>query len=157
MTAAPPNAALPFNKMFVMLPVMLAARQLDGEDAHIVYLVRVAYAAMQTLCVVAVVWTFFRARSVRDSTTIVYVPVAPQVSRVFVCCFAEFVRLSSHTLVAVVHHTYFLYLLASCHQPFADPNAKKKYTEIAYGQQVYTAARSLLTSTLFSVAFTCGT
>ena len=84
MTAAPPNAALPFNKMFVMLPVMLAARQLDGEDAHIVYLVRVAYAAMQTLCVVAVLWTFFRARSVRDSTTIVYVPAAPQVSIVFV-------------------------------------------------------------------------
>ena len=114
MTAAPPNAALPFNKMFVMLPVMLAARQLDGEDAHIVYLVRVAYAAMQTLCVVAVLWTFFRARSVRDSTTIVYVPVAPQVSIVFVCvcCFAEFVRLSSHTLVAV-HHTCFLYLLTS--------------------------------------------
>ena len=93
MTAAPPNAALPFNKMFVMLPVMLAARQLDGEDAHIVYLVRVAYAAMQTLCVVAVLWTFFRARSVRDSTTIVYVPVAPQVSIVFVCvcCFAGMV------------------------------------------------------------------
>ena len=91
MTAAPPNAALPFNKMFVMLPVMLAARQLDGEDAHIVYLVRVAYAAMQTLCVVAVVWTFFRARSVRDSTTIVYVPAAPQVSM----CLCVFVVLLS--------------------------------------------------------------
>ena len=41
-------------------------------------------------------------------------------------------------------------------QPFADPNAKKKYTEIEYGQHVYTTARSLVASTLFGVALTCG-
>lgn len=41
-------------------------------------------------------------------------------------------------------------------QPFADPNAKKKYTEIAYGQHVVTTARSLVGSTLFGVALTCG-
>ena len=97
----PPPSALPFNKMFVMLPVMLAARKLDGEDPQIVFLIRVAYAVMQTCCLVAVLWTFFQVQSVRHSnTTIVYVPAAPQVSVVFVlacvvccCCVPLFVVL----------------------------------------------------------------
>jgi hypothetical protein len=41
-------------------------------------------------------------------------------------------------------------------QPFADPNAKKKYTEIAYGTHVLSTARSLLGSTLFGIAMTIG-
>lgn len=41
-------------------------------------------------------------------------------------------------------------------QPFADPNAKKKYTEIAFGAHALTTARSLLGSTLFGIALTCG-
>jgi hypothetical protein len=41
-------------------------------------------------------------------------------------------------------------------QPFADPNAKKKYTEVQYGAHVLTTARSLLQSTLFGVCLTVG-
>lgn len=41
-------------------------------------------------------------------------------------------------------------------QPFADPNAKKKYTEIQYGQHVIGTARSLVGSTLFGICLTCG-
>lgn len=41
-------------------------------------------------------------------------------------------------------------------QPFADPNAKKKYTEVNYGTHIYTSARSLLGSTLFGVCVTIG-
>lgn len=77
-------AALPFNKMFVMVPVMLAARKLDGEDPHIVQLLRIAYGVMQLICTVIVVYTYLTARTVATASThrdrIVYVPAAPQVS-----------------------------------------------------------------------------
>jgi hypothetical protein len=41
-------------------------------------------------------------------------------------------------------------------QPFADPNAKKKYTQISYAAHVQSAARSLIGSTMFGIAMTCG-
>lgn len=41
-------------------------------------------------------------------------------------------------------------------QPFADPNAKKKYTEIQYGAHIASTARSLVGSTLFGIAMTVG-
>uniref|UniRef100_A0A7S2PFT9 Uncharacterized protein n=1 Tax=Leptocylindrus danicus TaxID=163516 RepID=A0A7S2PFT9_9STRA len=42
-------------------------------------------------------------------------------------------------------------------QPFADPNEKgKKYKQIALGAHVQATAKSLLTSTLFSMCFTSG-
>ena len=87
----------PFNKMFVMLPVMLAARKLDGEDPNTVYMVRVAYAAVQTLCVLVVLWTFLKARTLQNNSTIVYVPAAAQVS-VCLC-----VSMCVHSLIS--HHT----------------------------------------------------
>mmetsp|Transcript_119057 Transcript_119057/g.333542 ORF Transcript_119057/g.333542 Transcript_119057/m.333542 type:complete len:340 (+) Transcript_119057:231-1250(+) len=41
-------------------------------------------------------------------------------------------------------------------QPFADPNAKKKYTEVNFGAHVLSTARSLLGSTLFGILMTVG-
>jgi len=41
-------------------------------------------------------------------------------------------------------------------QPFADPDTKKKYTQIAYGEHIKTTARGLLGSTFFGVAITTG-
>ena len=41
-------------------------------------------------------------------------------------------------------------------QPFADPNAKKKYTQAEYGAHVLSTARSLLGSTLFGICMTVG-
>jgi hypothetical protein len=41
-------------------------------------------------------------------------------------------------------------------QPFADPNAKKKYTQVAYSKHIATTARGLLTSTFFGIAMTTG-
>jgi len=73
--------------MFVMLPVMLAARKLDGEDPSTVYMVRVAYAAVQTLCVLIVLWTYWRATTqLSKNPTVVYVPPPPQ-ARSLCCCF----------------------------------------------------------------------
>jgi Phosphate transport (Pho88)/Ankyrin repeats (3 copies) len=41
-------------------------------------------------------------------------------------------------------------------QPFADPNAKKKYTEVRYDAHVLSTAQSLLQSTLFGICLTVG-
>jgi hypothetical protein len=106
-----------FNKMFVMLPVMFAARKLDGEDPNIVNMLRIAYAVMQVVCVSAVLYVYLKAQAIKDDK-VVYVPPAAT--------------------------------------PFADPNAKKKYTEVAYGAHVVSTARSLVGSTLFGVALTVG-
>ena len=86
------TGALPFNKMFVMIPIMLAARKLDGEDPHIVWMLRVAYAVMQVLCVAVVLYTYLMAQRAAASAVaattsgrgrIVYVPAAAQVRELF--------------------------------------------------------------------------
>jgi len=43
-----------FNKMFVMLPVMLAARKLDGEDDNIIFLLRCCYGVVQSIAFLVV-------------------------------------------------------------------------------------------------------
>lgn len=68
-----------FNKMFVMLPVMFLARKLDGEDPNVVFYLRVAYACIQTLSVLMVLFTYFQATKVKGDG-VVYVP-APAVVR----------------------------------------------------------------------------
>ena len=67
-----------FNKLFVMLPVMLAARKLDGEDPGTLQMVRIAYGVVQTVCVLCVLWTYVKASAVQNPATI-YVPPPPQV------------------------------------------------------------------------------
>ncbi|CAB9503739.1 Phosphate transport (Pho88) [Seminavis robusta] len=68
-----------FNKMFVMLPVMFAARKLDGEDPMVVNYLRIAYGVMQGLCVLVVLYTYLKATAAAAQYTnhIVYVPPAP--------------------------------------------------------------------------------
>jgi len=117
------NPAAPkggFNKLFVMVPVMLAARKLDAEDPTTVQYLRIAYGAMQSICVLIVLYTYFKAQSLtgKDSSKVVFVPSAPT--------------------------------------PFADPDAKKKYTRVEYGAHILSTARSLLGSTLFGVCMTVG-
>jgi len=107
-----------FNKMFVMIPAMLAARKLDSEDPTTVYYLRIAYGIIQTACLLAVAYTYYKATLAVHMTQVVYVPPPPQ--------------------------------------PFAQPDAKKKYTETTYGAHVLSTARSLLGSTLFGVAMTLG-
>jgi hypothetical protein len=67
-----------FNKMFVMLPVMFAARKLDGEDPNIVNMLRIAYAVMQVVCVSAVLYVYLKAQAIKDDK-VVYVPPAATV------------------------------------------------------------------------------
>ena len=69
-----------FNKMFVMLPVMFAARKLDSEDPQTVYWLRIAYGVIQVLCILAVVYTYYKATLATGISNVVYVPPAAQVS-----------------------------------------------------------------------------
>lgn len=85
------------NKMMIMLPLMFAARKLDSEDPQTVYWLRIAYGVMQTLCVLAVVYTYYQASLVTGIRNVVYVPPPPQVSDFVVfyrktptfCCFTN--------------------------------------------------------------------
>jgi hypothetical protein len=64
-----------FNKLFVMLPVMLAARKIDGEDPNVVYWLRVAYATIQALCVLVVAFTYIQASGAAGKLKgVIYVP-----------------------------------------------------------------------------------
>lgn len=72
-----------FNKMFVMVPVMLAARKLDGEDPNVVYWLRVAYFSVQVIVVLLVAYTYILASTAASkpgNDKVVYVPPAPSVS-----------------------------------------------------------------------------
>lgn len=71
-----------FNKLFVMIPVMLAARKLDAEDPTTVYWLRVAYGSVQAICVLLVLYTYVQASAFASSggKTVVYVPSASTVS-----------------------------------------------------------------------------
>ena len=71
-----------FNKLFVMLPVMLAARKIDGEDPNIVYWLRVAYATIQFCCTLVVIYTYIQASSVagKGQGGLIYVAPPPVVS-----------------------------------------------------------------------------
>ena len=81
------NGALPFNKMFIMIPVMLAARNLKNDDLNTVYMIRVAYVVVQTICLLLAVYTYIIISSIQGNSTvstglnrIIYVPAPPQVS-----------------------------------------------------------------------------
>ena len=66
-----------------MLPVMLAARKLDGEDPNIVFLLRCIYGGVQTIALLLVLFVYHRASAAAADATnnvIIYVPPPPQVS-----------------------------------------------------------------------------
>jgi len=74
-----------FNKMFVMVPVMLAARKIPTEDPDIVYWIRVAYCVVQFICLALAGYTYVQASSASKTSSadrLVYVP-APAMVRVF--------------------------------------------------------------------------
>lgn len=69
-----------FNKMFVMLPVMLAARKLDGEDKDIIFMLRCIYGAVQAIAVIVVLFIYMKASAAAKSAgnVKIYVPPPPQ-------------------------------------------------------------------------------
>ena len=80
--AGPANPAAPkggFNKLFVMVPVMLAARKLDAEDPTTVHYLRISYGTMQSICVLIVLYTFMQASKLKTEESVVFVPAPPTV------------------------------------------------------------------------------
>jgi hypothetical protein len=72
-----------FNKMFVMLPVMMAARKLDGEDPNIVFLLRCGYGAVQAFALLLVLFINIKANAAaadKANNVKIYVAPPPQVS-----------------------------------------------------------------------------
>lgn len=69
------------NKMMIMLPLMFAARKLDGEDPNIVFMLRCSYGIVQSFILLAVLYIFMVATKLSKSAVKdeeIYVPPPPQ-------------------------------------------------------------------------------
>ena len=69
-----------------MLPLVFAARKIDGEDPQIIFYLRIAYFSVQTLIVLYTIYTYLQATLAAKGkeTMVIYVPPAAQV-----CMFAS--------------------------------------------------------------------
>ena len=70
-----------FNKLMVMLPLMFAARKLDGEDPQIIFLLRCAYFTVQFFIVLATSYIFlvcYKLSQSKFKDTLMYVAPPPQ-------------------------------------------------------------------------------
>lgn len=70
-----------FNKMFVMLPLILASRYIDGEDPKVILYLRIAYFSVQSVIVLFTIYTYIQATAAAQGKDdkVIYVPPAPQV------------------------------------------------------------------------------
>lgn len=71
------------NKMFIMLPLIFAARKLDGEDPNIVFMLRCSYGVVQGLILLALLYMYMCAVKLSQSKIKdeeIFVPPPPQVS-----------------------------------------------------------------------------
>ncbi len=68
--------------MFVMLPLMFAARKLDGEDPNIVFMLRCSYGTVQFLIVLASLYIFLCAKKISEiekfKDMVIYTAPPPQ-------------------------------------------------------------------------------
>ena len=67
--------------MIVMIPLILAARKIDGEDPNIVYWLRIAYFSVQAIIVMLVAYVYIQAAAAAKGkeNRMVYVPAPAQV------------------------------------------------------------------------------
>lgn len=69
------------NKLMIMLPLMFAARKLDGEDPNIVFMLRCSYFSIQFCIALAVIYIFLVSKKLAGGIfkdTILYVAPPPQ-------------------------------------------------------------------------------
>jgi Phosphate transport (Pho88) len=86
---APPagSAANPlaFNKLFIMGPVMLLARQINGDDPIMVQYIRMAYGIVQCICLAAIIYVYVAVSGISagsgnpDYHRVVYIPAPKSV------------------------------------------------------------------------------
>lgn len=80
---------------------MLAARKLDGEDPKVVLYLRCAYAAVQCVAVIVILFVYYKASlAAKDKANAVkiYVPPPPQVCCEFLFYFGKLRRTCSSSL-----------------------------------------------------------
>ena len=73
---------MPFNKLFVMAPMLLAVRKLDSESLDTILYVRCAYAFAQVIVVTCVLYCIIKAKALaagKYGSTAIYVPPPAQV------------------------------------------------------------------------------
>lgn len=64
-----------------MVPVMLAARKLDGEDPNVIFMLRCVYGVVQTISLIVVCLIYLKATAAakdKGNATKIYVPPPPQ-------------------------------------------------------------------------------
>lgn len=69
------------NKFFILLPVMFAARKLNGEDPNTLFLLRCTYFSVQTFIILVVIYLYSQAQKVgngKHQNVTIYVPPPPQ-------------------------------------------------------------------------------
>jgi hypothetical protein len=70
-----------FNKMMIMLPLMFAARKLDGNDPNIVFLLRCSYFTVQFFIVLSSIYIYMTAKKIAANKKLkdllIYVPPPP--------------------------------------------------------------------------------
>lgn len=119
------------NKMFVMLPVMMAARKLDSEDPDIVFKLRCTYFSVQAIILLVAIYIFLQVYLLSND------------------------KKKSQILASMG----MIYLSAPAN-PFADPEESKNkggsYTQSVYKDHLLSQARSLVTSTIMGVCMTSG-
>mmetsp|Transcript_60863 Transcript_60863/g.72251 ORF Transcript_60863/g.72251 Transcript_60863/m.72251 type:complete len:356 (+) Transcript_60863:297-1364(+) len=75
------NWSLSNLKMFIMVPLMLAARKIDGEDANIVFMLRCSYFSIQGIILGIVLYIYIQASILANGPkgkSVFYIPQPPQ-------------------------------------------------------------------------------
>ena len=117
-----------FNKMFVMLPVMMAARKLDGEDPNIVFLLRCCYGAVQACALLLILFINIKASAAaadKANNVKIYVAPPPQVS--LRCAFLKtYVVCGANT----IKNAIFSHLIRYSHLPTPTPKHPTKKSSL---------------------------
>lgn len=90
-----------------------------------------------------------------DETTVLYLRIAYCVAQFLMIIITLFMYFKANSLKNSKDGDEVIYV-APAAQPFADPNEKKKYTQVKYGEHVLSQVTSLIGSTLFGTVFTVG-
>lgn len=107
-----------FNKMFVMLPLVFAARKIDGEDPQIIFYLRIAYFSVQSLIVLFTLYTYLQATLAAKGkeTMVIYVPPPAQV-----CAHFSQVSNNCHLVYKSRWHTFSdCFLFSDCGRDMGD-------------------------------------
>lgn len=154
------------NKLFITLPIILAARKIDPEDMEIVMKLRVAYFTFHAIIIVLMGYIYAQAMKFKknskhvDKKILIVVP--PQVRYVGkeMQCHAVIAFIFTIVVVAVVYILISFLIreqfLVFDEKMLAGEEDHKKYKEVKYGEHIVSLAKQMISSSLFGMVFTVG-